>query len=106
MISRCPFESKALVHNVTFDPFGVGTPDKKLKLIEDFVKCVTMSHASNSYKTVKEVPISWINGRIDMGKFFFRIVSLLDCFLTLVHTVFEGNGERVTRPAAQRAAAQ
>jgi SAM-dependent methyltransferase len=56
---------------------------------------------------IKEVPISWINRTIDMGKSSFRIVSVSPAyFRTLVHMVSRRNGKRVTRPAAQKAGAR
>lgn len=56
---------------------------------------------------IKEVPISWINRTIDMGKSSFRIVSVSpDYFRTLVHMVLRRNSKRIARRAAPRAAAQ
>jgi hypothetical protein len=56
---------------------------------------------------IKEVPISWINRTIDMGKSSFRIVSVSpDYFRTLTQMVFRRNRKRVTRRDAQGAAAR
>jgi glycosyltransferase involved in cell wall biosynthesis len=54
---------------------------------------------------IKEVPISWINRTIDMGKSSFRIVTVSpDYFRTLVRIAFRRKHKRVTRRDAQRAA--
>jgi glycosyltransferase involved in cell wall biosynthesis len=54
---------------------------------------------------IKEVPISWINRTIEMGKSSFRIVSVSPhYFRTLVHMVSRRSGKRVARPAAKAAA--
>jgi dolichol-phosphate mannosyltransferase len=56
---------------------------------------------------IKEVPISWINRTIDMGKSSFRIVSVSPDYLrTLVHMVWRRIVKRVTRRSAQRVAAR
>lgn len=56
---------------------------------------------------IKEVPISWINRTIDMGRSSFRIVSVSpDYFRTLIRAVFRRNHKRVARRDAQGAAAR
>jgi dolichol-phosphate mannosyltransferase len=54
---------------------------------------------------IKEVPISWINRTIDMGKSSFRIVNVSpDYVRTLVRIVRRGVGKRATQRDAQRVA--
>lgn len=56
---------------------------------------------------IKEVPISWINRTIDMGKSSFRIVSVSpNYFRTLLRMVFRHRAKRVSRPATQKAVVQ
>jgi dolichol-phosphate mannosyltransferase len=56
---------------------------------------------------IKEVPISWINRTIDMGKSSFRIVSVSpDYSRTLIRMVFRRNRKGAVRRDEQRAAAQ
>ena len=56
---------------------------------------------------IKEVPISWINRTIDMGKSSFRIVSVSpDYFRTLLRMVFRHRARKASRPATQKAVLQ
>jgi len=56
---------------------------------------------------IKEVPISWINRTIDMGKSSFRIVSVSPEYCrTLVQMVALRNRERVTSHPAHKVSAQ
>jgi SAM-dependent methyltransferase len=49
---------------------------------------------------IKEVPISWINRTIDMGKSSFQIVNVSPhYFRALVHLIFRRNVKKITRAA-------